>query len=72
MPGLQAFGKSLELLEEIGFEAVSNRIMHLAAEVRERARSAGWTVYGSQRPEDISGIVALERPGVDPTRSSEK
>jgi selenocysteine lyase/cysteine desulfurase len=67
MPGLQAFGASLGLILEIGAEAVSRRIMDRADAVRELAESAGWTVYGSRRPADRSGIVALERPGVDPS-----
>jgi selenocysteine lyase/cysteine desulfurase len=66
MPGLQAFGASLGLILELGPEAVSRRILDRAGRVRERARSAGWQVYGSTRPDDLSGIVALERPGVDP------
>src|SRR4051794_36001259 len=66
MPGLLAFGASLGLLLEIGPEPVSRRILDRAAAVRDRARSAGWHVAGSTRPGDLSGIVALERPGVDP------
>lgn len=66
MPGLQAFGASLSLLMEIGKETVSERILDRAQAVRELARSAGWQVYGSTRPEDVSGIVTLERDGVDP------
>ncbi len=65
MPGLQTFGASLGLLIELGPEHVSGRILERADAVRERARRAGWEVYGSQRPGDLSGIVALERPGVD-------
>lgn len=68
MPGLQAFGASLELLMELGPEAVSSRILDRAERVRESARAAGWRVYGSSRPADLSGIVALERPGTDPDR----
>ena len=68
MPGLQAFGASLELLMELGPEAVSGRILERAERVRESARAAGWRVYGSDRPDDLSGIVALERPGTDPDR----
>lgn len=64
MPGLQAFGASLSLLREIGPARVSERILDLAESVRVLAREAGWTVYGSNRPEDLSGIVALEKPGV--------
>jgi cysteine desulfurase/selenocysteine lyase len=65
MPGLQAFGASVGLLMELGPEAVSARILDRAEAVREFARSAGWQVYGSTRLEDLSGIVALERPDTD-------
>ncbi len=68
MPGLLAFGASVSLLKELGPEAVSSRILERAEAVRETARSAGWTIRGSTRPEDLSGIVALEKPGVDPDR----
>lgn len=66
MPGLQAFGASVGLVLELGPEAVSRRILERAEAVRERARRAGWTVAGSDRPGDRSGIVALTRPGSDP------
>jgi selenocysteine lyase/cysteine desulfurase len=66
MPGLQAFGASVALLLSCGPEAVSRRILDRAEAVREVARSSGWSVCGSSRPEDLSGIVALERPGVNP------
>lgn len=65
MPGLQALGASLSLFQEWGFEAVSKRIMGRAEAVRELARRAGWSVYGSVRAEDRSGIVVLEREGTD-------
>jgi selenocysteine lyase/cysteine desulfurase len=70
MPGLQALAASVRLLLEIGPEAVSARILERAQAVRERARAAGWQVYGSNRPEDLSGIVALTRAGVDPDRAA--
>ncbi len=66
MPGLQAFAASVRLFHEIGPDVVSERILERAEQVREIARQAGWSVCGSQRPEDLSGIVALERPGIDP------
>ncbi len=66
MPGLQTFGTSVGLFLEIGPEIVSKRILDRAAHVREIAVSAGWSIIGSRRPEDLSGIVALEKPGVDP------
>ena len=66
MPGLQALAASVGLLLEVGPPAVSERILERAEAVRAIARSAGWSVYGSARPEDLSGIVALEKRGVDP------
>ena len=66
MAPLQAFARSLDLFLEIGPEVVSRRILDRADAVRELARSAGWAVHGSPRPEDQAGIVALEKPGVDP------
>ncbi len=66
MAPLQAFAQSLKIFLEIGPKVVSDRILDRAEAVREIARSAGWSVYGSTRPEDQSGIVALERPGIDP------
>jgi selenocysteine lyase/cysteine desulfurase len=66
MPGLQALGASLSLFLEIGPDVVSNRILDRAAAVRAIAVAAGWRVVGSTWPGDRSGIVALERPGVDP------
>jgi selenocysteine lyase/cysteine desulfurase len=65
MAPLQAFARSLELFLEIGPRAVSDRILDRAQAVREIARSSGWRVHGSDRPEEVAGIVALERPGLD-------
>lgn len=66
MPGLQTFGASVELFLELGPTVVSARILDRAASVRERARRSGWGVFGSTRPQDLSGIVVLEREGTDP------
>jgi len=70
VPGLLALGESLSLLQEIGPKAVSERILDRAEAVREAAARSGWSVAGSTRPEDLSGIVALEREGVDPTAAA--
>ena len=66
MPGLQAFGASLSLLLEIGKEQVSERILSQAQEVREIARSTGWRIVGSNRDQDLSGIVAIQKEGINP------
>jgi selenocysteine lyase/cysteine desulfurase len=66
MPGHQGFASSVELILELGPAAVSARILDRAERVRELARSCGWTVAGSTRPADLSGIVPLEKAGVSP------
>lgn len=66
MPGLQGFAASVALLLGIGPDRVSERILDRADAVREIALSAGWTLAGSDRPEDRSGIVALDHPTLDP------
>jgi cysteine desulfurase / selenocysteine lyase len=66
MPGLLAFGASLDLFLEWGLDVVVQRIADRAQAVRELAVSAGWSVYGSPRAADRSAIVVLEREGVDP------
>ncbi len=66
MPGLQAFGASVGLFHELGPDRVSRRVLENAEKGRRVAESCGWTVVGSRRPEDLSGIVALERSGTDP------
>jgi selenocysteine lyase/cysteine desulfurase len=60
MPGIQALGASLGLLVEIGTDVVSGRILERAEAAREQARRAGWRITGSGRPQDQSGIVAIE------------
>jgi selenocysteine lyase/cysteine desulfurase len=70
MPGLQALAASVRLLLEIGPETVSARILEHAQAVRTLAHAAGWQVYGSPRPEDLSGIVALTCAGVDPDHAA--
>ena len=64
MAGLQALGASLSLIQENGAAEVSKRILERARAVRELAERAGWRVTGSMRPEDWSGIVAIEHDDV--------
>ncbi len=66
MPGIQALGASIKLFLEIGPRAVSERILDRAERARECALQAGWSLHGSQQPEDLSSIVALEHPDRDP------
>jgi selenocysteine lyase/cysteine desulfurase len=66
MPGLQGFAESVKLFLEVGPEIISRRVLDRAEAVRTISRSAGWTVFGSPRPEELSSIISLEKPRVDP------
>jgi cysteine desulfurase / selenocysteine lyase len=66
MPGHLALGASLELLHEWGPANVSRRILDRAARVRQAVLEAGWSIHGSTRESEQSGIVVIERAGVDP------
>jgi cysteine desulfurase/selenocysteine lyase len=70
MSGLQALGASVNMVLEIGPDVVSRRILERAASVRELAARAGWRVTGSKRPEDLSGIVAIEHDDVSPQHAA--
>ncbi|MFO0796421.1 MAG: aminotransferase class V-fold PLP-dependent enzyme [Gemmataceae bacterium] len=64
IPGITAFGASLELLLNVGIPALQARVMELTDSLCERAAAAGWEVYSSRRPGEASGIVSLTVPGV--------
>ncbi len=65
MPGIHALGASIDLLLEIGLRQVSERVLHNAEIVRELALEHGWMVPGDFQPDERSGIVAIERSGID-------
>lgn len=66
MPGMQAFAESARLIRTLGAAAVSRRILEQAERCRTLARRHGWAVYGPKAAEEESGIVVIERDGIDP------
>jgi len=66
LPGISAFGASLDLLLDAGIENVRDRVLHLTDHLCEHAARAGLTVFSSREPNEKSGIVSLEKPGVPP------
>ena len=64
VPGITAFGASLELLLDAGIPALRERVLGLTDYLCEHAAAAGWEVYSSRRPGEASGIVSLAVPGV--------
>ncbi len=59
MGGQIGLGASLDLLLDYGPTAIGERLLMYTAEVRERLRSVGATVVGSDEPASRSGIVAF-------------
>ncbi|MBP3955726.1 aminotransferase class V-fold PLP-dependent enzyme [Gemmata sp. G18] len=62
MPGITAFGASLELLLNAGTENVRRRVIELTDYLCERAAALGWTVFSSREDNEKSGIVSLTHP----------
>lgn len=57
--GILALGASMELLLDMGIDAIAERVLHLTDYLCERCRHAGVKVYSSRRPEEASSIVSL-------------
>jgi selenocysteine lyase/cysteine desulfurase len=62
VPGIAAFGASLDLLLDAGIGAVERRVIELTDYLCDRAAALGWGVYSSRADGDKSGIVSLVHP----------
>jgi selenocysteine lyase/cysteine desulfurase len=62
VPGITAFGASLELLLDAGIPEIARRILALTDYLCERAMSHGWQVFSSREANEKSGIVSLVHP----------
>ena len=60
--GLRA---SIELLLEIGIDRIAPVVQGLADQLAEGARRKGYALLGDREPENGSGIVAVQKPGLD-------
>lgn len=59
VPGITAFGASLELLLNAGISDVEQRIIALTDYLCDKAASRGWRVFSSRERTEKSGIVSL-------------
>lgn len=71
MAGMLALGASLQLLRELGQEALSEAVIEITDRTCKRLEEIGATVVSDRRPnhrggEQRSGIVAFEIPGREP------
>jgi selenocysteine lyase/cysteine desulfurase len=60
--GITALGASLELLLEIGTDALAQRILELTGRVCAHVERTGWSVFGPRQEAERSGIVSLVAP----------
>jgi selenocysteine lyase/cysteine desulfurase len=56
---------SIELLLEIGIDRISPVVLALGDQLAEGARRKGYAVLGDRELESRSGIVAVQKPGLD-------
>jgi selenocysteine lyase/cysteine desulfurase len=64
VPGVTAFGASLELLLNAGIENVNRRVLELTDYLCDRAWKLGWQIFSSREPGEKSGIVSLLHPSL--------
>lgn len=62
MPGIAGLAASLEWLNQLGIERISNRILDLTSFLCRRLESLGATVASDRRLEHSSGIVSFSIP----------
>jgi len=60
--GLRA---SIELILEVGVEAIAAHVQRLGDLLVEGARAKGYEVMGERTPRTGAGIVSIRKPGVD-------
>jgi len=64
--GMIGLGASLELLNDLGIEAISRRLLELTDTACRRLEQIGAVIHGRRTAGHESGIVVFEFPGRDP------
>lgn len=59
LAGLCGLGASLELLESVGVEKISEKVLRLTDQLADGVRQKGYRVISSRRPGEKSGIVSF-------------
>jgi selenocysteine lyase/cysteine desulfurase len=70
--GIFGLGAALDLLLELGLEAIAARVLALTDGLVEGLRERGAEVLSSRGPGEGSGIVAFRRPGEDPEATARR
>jgi cysteine desulfurase / selenocysteine lyase len=61
--GITALGASLQILVQIGFPAITARVLDLTDTICAGVARLGWHVFSSREENEKSGIVSVEVPG---------
>jgi selenocysteine lyase/cysteine desulfurase len=64
--GLTALAASLELLQQYGMPAISQRVLEITDLAWQRLEQIGAVILSDPRPAHRSGILSFEMPGRDP------
>lgn len=59
LAGIYALGGAVELIQEIGIEAISRRLIQLTTRLVEGVRNKGYRVFSSRAQNEASGIVSF-------------
>lgn len=68
LAGIHALGASMGLLNEVGLEAVTHRILENASHLADGLTAIGWELVSPRSGPERSGIVAVRHPRHDAAR----
>lgn len=63
--GVAGANAALDLLIELGLDFIQNRIFELTDTLAQGAMQKGYQIYSPWQQEERSGIVSIQKPGVD-------
>ena len=66
LAGIYGLGGAIELIQEIGIEAIATRLLELTDRLAEGVREKGYRVVSSRQPSEASGIIAFFSDVHDP------
>jgi len=69
-PGIFALGAAIDLLLELGVEAIGSRVLELTGRLCAALAARGALIASPRAPEQASGIVAFTLPGETPARTA--
>ena len=65
-------GAVIELMTELGTRQIEERVLAYAGEVAGALEARGWSVVSSRKPGERSGILSVQREGVDTAKVQEE